>query len=185
MNDDILDLALDELDLQLAQESLKLRIVICGAYAIQLHGYSRNLHTLDVDSIAEIISPKILELIQAVGKKLGIGPLWLNDQASTVTLPPGIFERSQPIRRWKSIKASLISRADLICMKASAFSIRREVTNKDWEDLELLQPTQAEIESAIEFLQQTVSPPIGSSLKIKKEFQETLDDLKKLAKPIK
>lgn len=183
MNSNILDQALDELDLQLTQKALKLQIVICGAYAIQLHGFSRHLHTLDVDSIAELNSPLILELIQSVGKKLGIGPSWLNDQASTVTLPPGIFERSQPLQRWKSIQASLISRSDLICMKASAFSIRREVTNKDWEDLELLQPTQSEMNAAIEFLNQTVSPPPGSSPKIKKEFQETLNDLKKLVKP--
>ena len=185
MKNDTLDQALDELDLQLTQNSLKLRIVICGAYAIHLHGFSRNLHTLDVDSIVELNSPKVLELIESVGKKLGIGPLWLNDQASTVALPPGIFERSQPLHKWKSIQASLISRVDLVKMKASAFSIRRESTNKDWEDLELLKPSQIEIELAIEFLRETVAPPAGASLKIKKEFQETLDDLKKLVKSIK
>ena len=184
MNNDILDQALDELDLQLTERSLNLQIVICGAYAIQLHGFARNLHTLDVDSITELNSPLVLDLIQSVGKKLGIGPSWLNDQASTVTLPPGIFERSQPLHKWKSLKASLISRSDLICMKASAFSIRREVTNKDWEDLELLKPTQSEIKSAIEFLIQTQSPPAGASPKIKSEFQETLDDLKKLVMSI-
>jgi len=181
MKNDLLTQALDDLDLELSKSSLSLKIVICGAYAIQLHGYSRNLHTLDIDSITELNSPPILELIKSVGERFRLGPHWLNDQASSVTLPPGILDRCQPVQNWKFIHAFLISREDLIKMKASAFSIRREVTNKDWEDLELLQPTKQEIESAIQFLKSSVAPPSGASSKIKNEFQETLDDLKRLA----
>ncbi len=67
-------------------------------------------------------------------------------------------------------------------MKASAFSIRRDYTNKDWEDLDNLKPTQSEMDSAIEFLWEANSPPEGSSKKIKKEFEETIHDLKKLVR---
>lgn len=85
------------------------------------------------------------------------------------------------MNRWKSIKASLISREDLIKMKVSAFSIRRDHTNKDWEDLILLLPTKAEIESAIEFINESNSPEKNASAKILNEFEETLNDLRKIA----
>jgi len=181
-NSDKLTQALNELDQLLTKESLSLEIVICGAYAIQLYGITRNIFTQDIDSIKPLESQKVLDIIQQVGSSLGLGPHWLNDQASTVTIPEGIFDRAKPIRKWKSIKASLVDRSDLIKMKAAAFSVRREQTPKDWEDLEALGPTGAEIQSAIIFLQKNFSPPQGSSRKINNEFQETLDDLKKLIK---
>jgi hypothetical protein len=177
---DKLTLALNELDKLLTARSLKIEIAICGAYAIQLHGITRGLHTLDVDSLLHIDNANIIAIIAKVGENLGLGPKWLNDQASTVSLPDGIFDRLTPIKKWSAIQASLISRKDLIIMKASAFSIRREHTSKDWEDLLLLSPTPAEIESAIEFIKQKNSPPANSSKIIKLQFEETLSDLKKL-----
>lgn len=179
---DILDIALTQLDQELTQRNLKMEIVICGAYAIHLLGYSRSEHTLDVDSITELNSDEVKLLIESIGQKLGLSPLWLNDQASTVSLPAGILHRSTPIKRWKSIKASLISRVDLIKMKASAFSIRRDQTNKDWEDLILLKPTSREIDDAIIFIKESNSPPPNASKKILADFEETLHDLKKLRK---
>lgn len=65
-------------------------------------------------------------------------------------------------------------------MKASAFSIRRDQTNKDWEDLILLQPTTEEIDDAINFLKESNSPPPNASRKMLAEFEETLHDLKKI-----
>ncbi|MBK7960744.1 MAG: hypothetical protein IPK04_05785 [Bdellovibrionales bacterium] len=127
---DILAIALTKLDEELTNRNLKIEIVICGAYALHLSGYSRSEHTLDVDSITQLHSDEIKHIIESIGNNLGIGPRWLNDQASTVSLPRGILSRAKPIDRWKSIKASLVSREDLIKMKASAFSIRRDYTNK-------------------------------------------------------
>lgn len=177
---DILAIALTKLDEELTNKNLNIEIVICGAYALHLFGYSRSEHTLDVDSITKLHSNEIRPIIENIGNDLGIGPRWLNDQASTVSLPRGILSRVKPLDRWKSIKASLVSREDLIKMKASAFSIRRDHTNKDWEDLILLKPTKEEIESAIEFLKETNSPSINLSTKILNEFEETLNDLRKI-----
>lgn len=156
---DILDIALTQLDQELTQRNLKIEIVICGAYAIHLLGYTRSEHTLDVDSITELNSNEVKQIVDAIGSKLGLGPHWLNDQASTVSLPAGVLYRATPIKRWKSIKASLVDRIDLIKMKASAFSIRRDQTNKDWEDLVLLKPTSKEIDDAINFIKESNSPP--------------------------
>ncbi len=174
--------ALNELDDLLSSLSLQLKIVICGAYAIQLHGFTRNLYTQDIDSLTRLDSPMILEAIQQIGKKLGLGSRWLNDQASTVSIPDGTLERAKPLDRWKAIQASLIDRSDLVKMKVSAFSIRREETTKDWEDLELLKPTKQELDAAIDFLRLTNSPPPNASRKLKYEFEETINDLKKLLK---
>lgn len=179
---DVLSLALTQLDEELGKRSLNIEIVICGAYALHLLGYSRSEHTLDVDSITTISSAEIQQLIAIVGKKLGLGPQWLNDQASTVSLPPGVLSRATPILHWRSIKASLVSRIDLIKMKDSAFSIRRDQTNKDWEDLVLLKPTSEEIAEAIVFIKGSNAPPQNASRKILDDFEETLYDLKKITK---
>jgi hypothetical protein len=172
--------ALNLLDKKLGARRLELEIIICGAYAIQLIGIVRSEHTLDVDSLKKIESSEIIETIVEVGHQLGLGPRWLNDQASTVTIPLGTFDRAQSLTNWTHIKAKLIARVDLIKMKAVAFSIRRDQTNKDWEDLKNMSPTQIEMNAAIQFLIETNSPPEGSSKKIKKEFEETLSDLKNL-----
>lgn len=179
MNDKLTE-ALTQLDEELTKSQLSLEIVICGAYALQLSGYSRSEYTLDVDSIIRLQSVEIKKIIESIGQKLNLGPHWLNDQASTVSLPKGILSRTKPIGNWKSIKASLVSRSDLIKMKASAFSIRRDHTNKDWEDLALLKPTDDEIQAAILFIRESNSPPQNASKKNLEEFEETLRDLKKI-----
>lgn len=177
---DILATALTQLDEELTKRNLNIEIVICGAYALHLFGYTRSEHTLDVDSITKLQSNEIKQMIQDVGQKLGLSSNWLNDQASTVSLPKGILSRVKPVDQWKSIKASLVSRVDLIKMKASAFSIRRDHTNKDWEDLLLLQPTKEEIEEAIVFMKEVNAPSVNISKRILNEFEETLHDLRKI-----
>ena len=67
-------------------------------------------------------------------------------------------------------------------MKASTFSIRRDQTNKDWEDLLLLKSTKKEIEEAIAFIKEVNSPPKNATKQILNDFQETLHDLKKVTK---
>ncbi len=75
-----------------------------------------------------------------------------------------------------------MSRVDLIKMKASAFSIRLDHTNKDWEDLILLEPSKEEIENAIDFIKEESSPPMNSLIQILNDFEETLYDLRKITK---
>lgn len=181
MNDK-LAIALNQLDEELTKRQMILEVVICGAYALQLSGYTRAESTFDVDSITQLRSDEVKKIIEEIGQKLNLGPFWLNDQAATVSLPEGILSRATPIKNWKSIKASVVNRSDLIKMKASAFSIRRDQTNKDWEDLVLLKPTNDEIEDAVLFIRASNSPPKGASKKNLLEFEETIHDLKKLVK---
>ncbi len=181
MKNNPLKKALDELDSLLSIKKLDLEIIICGAYAIQLLGFERGTHTLDVDTLNKITNPKVLDAIREVAVKTGLNPNWLNDQASTVSVPEGLLKRVKKIGTWNSINALVVDRTDLIKMKASAFSIRREETSKDWEDLQLLSPTKKEIEEAITFLKKHNSPPAGSDQKDTNNFKETIDDLRNIA----
>lgn len=182
MDNNTLEQALDELDSTLGEHQLTLDILICGAFAIQLLGYNRSLHTLDVDTVMEIKSTQILDLISKVGAKHGLSSNWLNDQAASVKAPEGLFQRAQKLDRWSALNAFVIDRVDLIKMKASAFSIRREETSKDWEDLKLLNPTKQEIEEAIDFLNASNSPPENASSDDINNFKETLHDLRSLVR---
>lgn len=179
----ILNAALSELDSELTKRNIHVEIIICGAYALHLFGYARSEHTLDIDTITQLPSTsEFRNIVSSVGKKFGLNSNWLSDQASTVSLPSGIESRASPINKWKSINASLVSRDDLIKMKASAFTIRRDYTNKDWEDLLLLKPTIKEINDAIVFIKKVNSPPKNASRQILIEFEETINDLKKIIK---
>lgn len=180
-NVDVLEEALNELDNILIQQNKRIRIVICGAFAIQLHGLSRLQRTEDVDSILRI-EAQFLEIISNIGKKYGLSARWLNDQAATVSFPEGTIERSKPTGHWKNIDANLIERLDLIKMKASAFSIRRDVTQKDWDDLLLLKPTKDEISEAITFIKSSNVPPVGATHNMIADFEETINDLRSITK---
>lgn len=173
--------ALDKLDLVLSQNKLTLEIVICGAFAVQLHGFTRDEQSYDVDSLREI--PKdMAKLIADIGAESGLQPKWLNDQASDVAIPDGAFKRATPVGSWKSIRASLVSRQDLISLKVSAFFIRRDVTEKDLGDLKIMKPSAEEIEKATEFVRVTNSPPKGAPKKSFDEFNESVEDVRKLTK---
>jgi len=179
-NEELLQ-ALTDLDQLLAKKHLTLNIFICGAFAIQLLGFERIEPTKDADSATPIENEEVLKLIKAVGEARGLGSKWLNDQASTVAIPKGAASRAKSFGNWRNIRSILMDRSDLIKMKAAAFSTRRDETSKDWEDLKLLKPTSKEMCDAIAFLRQTRSPPTDASKKIIEEFNETIDDLQKLA----
>ncbi len=173
--------ALTELDKLLAKKQIALNIFICGAFAIELLGFERVEPTIDADSATPITNKEVLELIKAIGEARGLGSRWLNDQASTVAIPEGAVSRASSFGSWRNIKAILMDRSDLIKMKSAAFSTRRDETLKDWEDLKLMKPTAKEMYDAIAFLRATRSPPTNATRRIIEEFNETVDDLKKLA----
>ncbi len=172
--------ALNDLDQRLTQKGRSLDIFICGAMAIQLLGLARIEPTNDADSLKPIGDSEILEMIAAVGESHGLPKNWLNDQAASVDVPDGSFERAKPFGNWKSIRAVVMDRADLIKMKAVAFASRRDETMKDWDDLDLLKPSVGEVEAAIEHLRKVASPPKGATKKMIEEFHESVEDLKKL-----
>lgn len=177
--------ALDRLNQKLKDAGIRIEIVVCGAVAIELLGYSLERPTDDMDSMIEISRADVLELIAEVGLEYGLGERWLNDQASTVSFPRGTLERAKPTGNWSHIDARVVDRIDLIATKASAFATRRDFTPKDFDDLVLLKPTVDEMEHAIQFLQSTQPPPQGAPKRVIEEFQETIDDLRKIARHTK
>ncbi len=175
--------ALDTLDQLLGKHKLRVNLLICGAFALEMHGLTSDRGTFDVDS-AIPLSADIFDLIDEVAESVGLerssGERWLNDKASTVSLPPKLKKRALPISRWQNIDAKLIDRRDFISMKVSAFFIRRGETTKDLEDLQLLDPSNNEIDEALLFVSDFNSPPLGSPGKILEEYQESIDDIKRL-----
>lgn len=178
-----LDEALIELNDLLKKHKLRVEIIICGAFAIEMQGLDLERRTLDVDSACEL-PPYLDGLIHEVAIKLGLTrngeDLWLNDKASRVTLPENLRARAKPIKKWSNIDASVVDRRDLISMKVSAFFTRRDTTTKDLEDLKILSPTESELFEAIEFARKANYPPEGSSKKIRDEFNESENDVKRI-----
>jgi len=178
---DLLFKALDILDREIGQEGLRLSLVICGAFAIHLQGFDRIEQTQDIDSINPI-SDELHAIITRVGLQLGLSERWLNDQASDISLPSDALKRTLRIKKWNNIDAEVLGRIDLIALKSAAFYSRGSYTLKDWEDLELLKPTSAEIEFAISYMREHSAPDRSVPLKFHKEFEEVLNELRKLAK---
>lgn len=173
--------ALDALDNELGKESFRLSILVCGAFAIHLQGISRIEQTQDIDSVKPI-APELRTLIARVGQALNLSERWLNDQASDIVLPKDALKRTAKIDRWKNIDVEVLNRIDLIALKSAAFFSRGTHTLKDWEDLELLKPTAAEIEFAISYMRQHSAPEKSAPRKFHEEFEEVLNELKKLSK---
>lgn len=60
---DILTAALTQLDDELTSKNLNLEIVICGAYALHLFGYSRSEHTLVLNILSMLIAlPSFIQM---------------------------------------------------------------------------------------------------------------------------
>ena len=172
--------ALQLFDHRLKENNLSCRLVLCGAFAIQLHGYDRGQFTYDIDSVLPFESEGIKEIIKKIGDDLGLGDSWLNDQAATVALPEGSLDRMIKLNSFEQIEAFILSRIDLIKMKVCAFAIRRDQTNKDWEDLVILHPSKEEIEEGIDFLIRTSPPPTNALPRILQEFEQTIQDIRSL-----
>ncbi len=68
-----------------------------------------------------------------------------------------------------------------IAMKTSTWISRRDITDKDYNDLVLLEPTTSEIEFAINHAE-TFNCPDKNLKKNYQEFLESIDEIRKLAK---
>ena len=136
---DPLKSGLNELNKWLARKDLTLSIVIIGAYALVLKKLPRSETTQDIDTVVRI-DENILHQIGVIAESLGLPYRWLNDQASNITLPKGLIERAEPNNQWSNIKLKVATRKDLIILKASAFVYRRDIDDKDYHDLLLLNP---------------------------------------------
>ena len=89
-------------------------------------------------------SPKLSELrryIEAIAEEIGVKADWLNDavRAWRDLLPPDFRVRLEPVGTFGNLTVQGLGRQDLILMKIAAARPR------DLDDLQVLQPTAAEI----------------------------------------
>ena len=174
-----LSLALQDLDHWLCTNNKHLSITVMGAVAVFAHT-QKGRFTQDIDTAEGIEDEAILNQIKVLGKKHGLEEDWLNDRASTVTLPDGALKRSDCVHTSDGMKILVIAREDLIALKAAAFISRGTEVLKDLEDLKQLGPTPKEIQSAISFVEEKFSPPVNKD-PWKSQFNESLKVLRGLA----
>jgi len=143
-------LPLNDLNTWLKEEQLHLELTVIGAFALCLDGLS-TVQTMDIDTVKEITTPKILDKIHEIGEKYGL-PEWLNDRAKTIVMPEGHQGRLKKYDNYSNIKISYAHRSDLIKLKIAAYFYRYKVEGKDLRDLKLLSPSHDEIKQGIDFL---------------------------------
>lgn len=169
---------LESLNDKLNKHGIVADLVLCGAYAIELHGFRRGDVTEDIDSITSI-SDQIRNLILEVSKDFSNDEkLWLNSQASDLSFPKGYESRLKEVHKYSNIKIRIFSVEDLILLKVNAWLSRGEYTNKDLNDLQILGATSNDIENGIEFIKGTKSFK-DLPAPFQKKSLELLDDLKK------
>lgn len=174
-----LEQALTLLNNELSNIGIKVPLIICGAFAIYLQGFSRLEQTQDIDCLKPL-PEELSEFISQISQKLRLSEKWLNDQASDLTLPMGALNRTEEITKWSHLNVEVLHRKDLIALKAAAFFSRGTYTFKDWEDLKVLKPSHDEMNFAIDYMRVTCSPPPNAPKKFQQEFEEVIHELKTL-----
>jgi hypothetical protein len=155
---DHFQLPLKTLDTRLQEVGLRLKLVIVGAFALNLLNISGQF-TADIDSVDRIENPHVLRIIADIAVEYQLPTDWINDAAASIDLPDGFFTRVKEISGFKSLELFVGSRIDIIALKARAYLHRGEFEKKDLEDLQRLAPTKAEIDFAIDFVRLTSTPP--------------------------
>jgi hypothetical protein len=168
-----LETCLNDLNQWLAEHGLIIEISVIGRFAFYLSGFHQ-VATLDIDSVTEI-EERVYQKILEIGKHRGMKPDWLNDNAETLPLPDGFKARLIESDQFSNIKMKYAARIDLISLKAAAYISRGEDDPKDFQDLILLQPTNAEIESSIDYIRKHYSSPAE---RFSADFEERLNELR-------
>ena len=136
-----------------------LDFIVCGGSALQALGLVERT-TKDVDVLAlvgascdpllaEPLPPLLIQAVKKVARDFHLPETWLNPgptSAVTLGLPNGLIDRAE-IRHYGSrLTVRFISRYDQIHLKLYAAADHR--AGKHYEDLQKLNPTEAEIEAA-------------------------------------
>ncbi|MBH47504.1 MAG: hypothetical protein CME71_04990 [Halobacteriovorax sp.] len=171
MNSDLLK-PLSDLNNWLASEELDIQLVVIGAFAIHLHGFSNRM-TMDIDTVTPLTDNKLLQQINEIGEKYGL-PRWLNDQADNLIMPDDFEKRLLVNSDFSHIKLFYVSRLDLIKLKVAAYFYRGSNDSKDKDDLISLKLTLGELEEALRFLKQKHSPDTS---KFKADFSARLMEI--------
>ena len=74
--------ALSILDKKLTRENLRIEIKAIGGFAMMYYGIRVNGYTMDIDTLTNEYSSKVLELIHEVGKEAAIDRDWLNNDCA-------------------------------------------------------------------------------------------------------
>jgi hypothetical protein len=168
--------AVGELNSRLAKRDLKIQLVICGAFAIELHGFNRSEETQDIDTHTNL-KQEIQDLILEISKQFELNPNWLNNQVSDIQLPEGAEQRMLEYREWSQITVKYLSVEDLIKMKIGAWLNRGALTDKDFNDLVLMGATKDQIENGINYVINT-HQVMNLPQKFKDESLELLNALR-------
>lgn len=177
-----LEKALTLLDLKLSKKNLKFEMTVLGSMALYLNGYSLITRRTDLDLYEEKISPEIRDLISEVTTEMGLDSDWINNNASSIyPLPQDYRSRLVTISTYKNIRLFVLSPIDLIFLKVNAIYIRDSA--KDVLDLKSLNPTNPQLDQALEYVRYFIRTHHGESevvkakdqlLHFRKDFDEKL-----------
>ncbi len=174
-----LKIPLKELNQWLTQEELEIELIVIGAFALHLHGYSNRM-TMDIDTIKAIEDKKILKQIEKIGAKYGL-PHWLNDQADNLTMPPQFEKRLLTDSSYSNIKLFYVARIDLIKLKVAAYFYRGDSDPKDKDDIQSLKVSANELQEALDFLKSHHMPDVE---KFQHDFHKRLKIIEKELKNV-
>lgn len=172
---------LNDLNNWLVKEGFEIELIVIGAFAIHLHGFSNRM-TMDIDTIKPLTNEKLLKKINKIGEKYGL-PKWLNDQAENLIMPEEYESRLLENAEFSHIKLFYVSRNDLIKLKIAAYFYRGSSDSKDKDDLISLKITDPDLNDAIEFLKEKHQPDTAKFLKdFNNRLKEISDELRNLTR---
>lgn len=159
--------ALEMLGQILEGRGLTYRLVVVGGAALQLRGVTSR-STTDVDVMAlinpanpgQLVAPpdplpaELGDAATRVSSELGLTPDWLNAKVAqhgvTHTMPKGMVDRLE-WRQYRTLYVGIAGRFDLISLKLHA-AVDTDATTKHYQDLLKLQPSDAELQGAAEWV---------------------------------
>jgi hypothetical protein len=141
---------LNELNLELKKNNRTEILYICGGSEIILLG-CEGRETSDIDTIQDAFDDDLVQCIHAVGLKLKLEGLWLNNQAAGISkkLEKNWKKKTQILFEKSHLVVRGLNRQDLISTKMSAM-INRQVS-RDELDILWLKPTESELVIAKKF----------------------------------
>ncbi len=169
--------ALKDLETWLHTEGIVLELQIIGSFAFYLQG-ANYIRTRDIDTIQDL-DEKIIERIKLIASQRGLVSLWLNDNSFGIPRPEGFESRLLEIKIGEHLILKIASRKDLIMLKAAAYIDRGNENPKDLVDLKRLNPSSAEIDEAIRFIQETRRP---EKPKFYPNYQEMIEDIRNVGR---
>ncbi|OFZ82614.1 MAG: hypothetical protein A2583_07905 [Bdellovibrionales bacterium RIFOXYD1_FULL_53_11] len=138
--------ALQALNMELARSGRSFVLYVCGGAALRLLGIiSRD--TSDIDVIADVLDPLVVEAKNKVAQKLRISEDWINNKVNPIAerLPAHWMDHCVEVFKASNLTVYSLSRQDLISSKVHAAVDRH---SEDLNDLIDMKPTPEELATA-------------------------------------